>query len=235
MHTPDSSCRNRTAAFTLIEMLVVIAIIALLAAIIVPTVNNALASAKRTRCASNLRQVGQATIMYASENYGSLPPVRDGGSLSAGTTWMELISPYLGNQTEDIRDTDIAAISNACPNWKGRSDVSASAAATKPGYGMNDRPLRSSTSLGTHNVTKRAVGLDQIKHPTRTILAGDSVDWHLSTFGGRNWVTAGNEYGYASGHPDRHGKNANYVMVDGSVIALTPDEALARLLNPGGN
>ncbi len=54
-------------AFTLIELLVVIALIAILAAILFPVFAQAKAAAKKTQCLSNTKQLGLATLMYASD------------------------------------------------------------------------------------------------------------------------------------------------------------------------
>ncbi len=59
--------------FTLIELLVVISIIALLVSILMPSLNRAKDNAKRTVCASNLKSIGQAIMMYAGDNGDKLP------------------------------------------------------------------------------------------------------------------------------------------------------------------
>lgn len=64
--------KSRTG-FTLIEMLVVIAIIALLISLITPAVSRALDTAKTTTCMSNMRQISTAMLEYAAANDGSLP------------------------------------------------------------------------------------------------------------------------------------------------------------------
>jgi prepilin-type N-terminal cleavage/methylation domain-containing protein len=69
-----------TAGFTLVELLVVIGIIALLIALLLPSLTRARENAKRVQCASNLRQLGMGMIQYATANKMWLPATAASGT-----------------------------------------------------------------------------------------------------------------------------------------------------------
>src|SRR5207248_9797774 len=64
---------QRDKGFTLVELLVVIGIIALLISILLPSLNRERETANRVKCGSNIRQIGQAILLYANENKGNYP------------------------------------------------------------------------------------------------------------------------------------------------------------------
>src|SRR5688500_5603272 len=76
---PEFAMQRRThqaAAFTLVELLVVIGIIAVLTAMLLPALNRARQQARLVECSARLRDVVTASHAYAADNRGWLPPTR---------------------------------------------------------------------------------------------------------------------------------------------------------------
>lgn len=87
-------------AFTLIELLIVIAIIAILAAILFPVLARAKEAAKKTQCASNMRQIGLGLRMYADDWDGGMPESMHTTFGIAQRAWVYTLRSYLGNVDE---------------------------------------------------------------------------------------------------------------------------------------
>jgi len=143
--------------FTLVELLVVIGIIALLISILLPTLASARRSANSVKCLASLKEVGNAFSMYAMENKGMYPAVRDSVNqytskgVKAERRWTDLLAKYLNKKGSTFEtNADLAAIRSGsvlwgCPEWAKSFDYNAAASAGSGemvynGYGMQYYP-----------------------------------------------------------------------------------------------
>src|SRR4051812_20529788 len=86
--------RLHLRAFTLVELLVVIGIIALLVAMLAPALNAARAQSQRVQCQSNLRQIGQELLIYSNSWRGYMFPSGCGGASNPWERWPMFVFKY---------------------------------------------------------------------------------------------------------------------------------------------
>ena len=106
----SSTCRNTSRAFTLVELLVVIGIVGILIALLLPALARAREQGKAVKCASQLRQLGQAIQSYANYNRGWIPSwsgwqVAGGSGASPdspGDGWTEQLAQYMSGPTTPV-------------------------------------------------------------------------------------------------------------------------------------
>ncbi len=227
---------RRNAAFTLIEMLTVIAIIGVLAAILIPVVGKVRQSARASRCVSNMRQLGAAFSLFVGDNKGLLP-VTYNMSNAATNNWWYHLNPYTGNpvmkpywtsasgsgsvQEVSLADGGVYRCPETDPNntgWGSNFWVS---------YKMNSRFREDDPKRNSYNAaTVAGFPMGMIVNPARciSVLEGRT---HPEFDSFNEATSAGNAYWVI--YP--HGGRTNALFADGHVQSMTQQQLQADWLN----
>jgi prepilin-type N-terminal cleavage/methylation domain-containing protein len=109
MNSTRRSSFAKSQAFTLIELLTVIAIIGILAAILIPTVSSVRSTAKSARALSNAKQFGMAALLYAQDNRDQVLGLRDSNTWNGMEFMLNQHARYLAQAPAGNRDITINA------------------------------------------------------------------------------------------------------------------------------
>jgi len=222
------SCLHR-CGFTLIEILVVITIIGVLVSLGIPTLANALRSAKQAGCMSNLRNVALATQLFATENEMLLVPsfLRDQRKATDKTEhWNSALLEFYNQVSNEVYLRE----DFSCTNWR---DVGENYTNWNWGYGKNDSPLvvdGRNEGQGLYRVTidtsgvanKNYIKTLNIKKPSNRIHYACCNQWHFNL----NNFAENIDF-------DRHGEGrCNAAFFDGHIESLTRAEIERAILLP---
>jgi len=201
---------SRKKAFTLIEILVVIGIIALLAAILFPILSRAREKARTTSCANNEHQIALALLQYTQDHNRRFPPVHSADP----DGWTVAIK---------ISDGSIFQ----CPSE-----------GTPPKDGFSDYWLNSELMWSVDHSTPSLSDV-RVRYPANTILLGDGdaggTDYNLGAASDSSTDPTIAGWSCAPGYATRHSGGANYAFADGHVKWLNPSSVDTTNAAAGNN
>ena len=209
----------RSAAFTLVELLVVIAIIGMLVGFLLPAVQSARASARRTQCASNVRQVGLAIRQFAEAHRGAMPlSTHDLGVGEEHRAWIYTVAPFM-ESVDQIR---------ICPDDRnGPARLQADLTSyVLNSYVCNDEDKGAVTNLNKMSATSKTIVAFETSDAIGTSHADHThgTNWFKYTLTRPNRVKLIWDRIKEDVQTDRHGDHANYLYADGHVQQLSePD------------
>ena len=171
--------------FTLIELLTVIAIIGILAAILIPVVGRVRESARTATCASNLRQIGMSSQLWATDNKGRLPGTGTLVATGNSANWQDVLNyavfpAYQSNTVAVLQrsgDTPRDGLMY-CPSIRRWSSTPAQQSGTRA-YIMNahtNAPAGAldSGAFGPFSVYRHGALITSFRNPARTFYVFDS-------------------------------------------------------------
>lgn len=224
-----TSARNtRISGFTLVEMLVVIAVIAILASLLLPALGSIQEKGRNAQCVNNLRQMGVGLMLYVGDHDGALIPGAQ--PAQSGGRWYNVLDAYMGNEEQGSL-TKFA--SGNRPSWQrcpSKVFNSSEMNHVTVGYGWNyygDNAGHDGfgNSIGDSNGRGYGSRLVEVTKPSKTIIIGDSKDLEIE-----RTSTSQNVFLYPPPasvferfRAKRHSGRGNYLMVDGHVESLPPD------------
>ncbi|MDH7569620.1 MAG: DUF1559 domain-containing protein [Armatimonadota bacterium] len=192
--------------FTLIEALVVLAVLALLAAVLMPTLARAREQARAGVCQSNLRQIGSAFQLYLQDYDDTYPHLND-PSLFMGRKWRWPLQPYLalaGRRTGPLTSQGFVPAVLLCPSdavapvsYDSTSYAYAAAFYLRPSVTPTDKFF---WAAGEAMEPQHAAA---VLHPAQKVLAGEWLSNHqaISSPDLGWWDTRGaRNYLFADGH-----------------------------------
>lgn len=215
---------QNASAFTLVELLVVVGIIAVLAALLLPALAAAKESAKRAICASNLRQLGLATRLYWDEHRDRAFRFQDGYTNGGDFYWFGWIERWTGDN-EGKRDFDVTASKlypylqgrgvEHCPSLSYESQFKFKARGASYGYGYN-RHLSAPSHQPEFQVSS-------LRDPSSTALFADAAQINTFQYPASPERPLLEEFYYISAWEPtvhfRHKDLANALFCDGHVDA----------------
>jgi prepilin-type N-terminal cleavage/methylation domain-containing protein len=182
-------------AFTLPELLVAIAVVAILAALLFPVLSAAKARAQRTVCMNNLRQINSGVRMYSDDSNDTSPAASTTNSMDAFSIYKELMKNYVGLQgSSSSRDKifacpadtffyDYAFVSE--PRGFVPQSLCSQSINDYSSYSFNAGNLNHHIFYGTNFFEPGIAGikLSSIKNPARTVLVAEAAafipwSWH---------------------------------------------------------
>ncbi|HEY3285230.1 MAG TPA: DUF1559 domain-containing protein [Armatimonadota bacterium] len=197
--------------FTLIELLVVIAIIAILAAILFPVFAKARESARKSSCASNLKQIGIAWKQYADAYDGAYPQNRYTPEGAAAYTWKTAIRPFV--KMSIFR----------CPSNDFYED---SYEGTEPGrsYAMNGAATHDGSTDSDIKDQTSVINVCESRYRYPDVYPADQA-WSSFLYSNEDAPTPNSSLGVMQTHS---GGMTNFLFFDSHVASLKPVQTLDR-------